>query len=67
MAELVLDATRKSGDVTILDSSYGSCLVYYVEAAEQAGWEMTATNALQNQRYNELQETYQKEADLKSF
>lgn len=27
---------------------------------------MTATNALQNQRYNELQETYQKEADLKS-
>ena len=60
------DAARKSGDVTILDSSYGSCLVYYVEAAEQAGWEMTATNALQNQRYNELQETYQKEADLKS-
>ncbi|MFQ9436934.1 MAG: hypothetical protein ACLR1R_11650 [Ruminococcus callidus] len=52
--------------MTILDSSYGSCLVYYVEAAEQAGWEMTATNALQNQRYNELQETYQKEADLKS-
>lgn len=52
--------------MTILDSSYGSCLVYYVEAAEQTGWEITATNALQNQRYNELQETYQKEADLKS-
>ena len=52
--------------MTILDSSYGSCLVYYVEAAEQAGWEMTATNALQNQCYNELQETYQKEADFKS-
>ena len=58
------DDARASGDVTILDSTYGSCLVYYVSAEEKPGWELTATADLEEKRYNELQDTYEKEADV---
>ncbi|MFR3811518.1 MAG: hypothetical protein ACLTXT_03265 [Ruminococcus callidus] len=58
------DESRKAGDVTILDSSYISCLIYYVGASQQPGWQLTAEAGLEEERYNELQEKYQKEANV---
>ena len=47
-----------------LDSSYISCLIYYVGASQQPGWQLTAEAGLEEERYNELQEKYQKEANV---
>lgn len=60
------DTARQSGDVTILDSSYGSSLAYYKSMSEQPGWKLTATDALFEIRYQELQESYQKQADVQT-
>ncbi|WP_295219501.1 peptidylprolyl isomerase [Ruminococcus sp.] len=62
--EWCFDPARQAGDVTILGSSYGSCLVYYVGASEQPGWKLTATEAMSTEKYNELCESYADQADV---
>lgn len=61
------DSARQAGDVTILDSSYGTCLVYYAGASDQPGWKLTATEALSAEKYNELCESYAEQADIKEL
>lgn len=62
--EWCFDPARQAGDVTILDSSYGTCLVYYAGTSDQPGWKLTATEALSAEKYNELCESYADQADV---
>lgn len=59
------DPSRKEGDVTILDSSYGTCIVYYISANEKTAWEATATSALEESTYEEKYADYQEKANVK--
>lgn len=63
----LLDSLRQEGDVTILDSSYGSCLVYYIGVEDTTSWEQTASEALLQDRYDELYAEYEADADVKTY
>jgi len=58
------DDSRQTGDVTILESSYGVCIVYYVSLEETPMWEITASEALAEEYYNDQYEVYQEQADI---
>lgn len=58
------DDSRQTGDVTILESSYGVCIVYYVSLEETPMWEITASEALTEEYYNDQYEVYQEQADI---
>lgn len=62
-----LDPTRQGGDVTILDNSYGSFLVYYIGNEDTTCWEQTASDALQQERYEELYAEWEANADVRTF
>lgn len=58
------ESNRKTGDVALLDSSSGACVVYYVGESELAGWEKTADDAVLAEKYNALQTQYLESADV---
>ena len=60
------DPSRKAGDVTVLNSTYGACLVYYVSADTLPSWEQTATDALTEEHYADQFDTFEKNANLKT-
>ncbi len=50
------DSARQPGDVTILDSSYGSCVIYYVAAADMPAWQLTANDAVLSEKKTQWEE-----------
>ncbi len=58
---------RQTGDVTILDNSYGAFLVYYVDQTDTTSWELTATEALKQDHYDEMYTQWETDADVKTF
>lgn len=59
----VFDESRQAGDVTILDSSYGACIVYFVSLEDTPAWEVIATNAVEEEKYDELYAGYEEQAN----
>ena len=62
--EWCYDSSRTMGDVTLLDSTSGACVVYYVGTSSLMGWEETANDALVSEKYEELQQQYQEDANV---
>ena len=63
--EWFFDESRQAGDVTILESSYGVCIVYYVGLEETPSWELTASEAITEEKYNTLYDTYTAQVEVK--
>lgn len=63
--EWYFDPEREYGDTTILDSSYGSAVAYFVEKDDEPIWITTAKSALQSTTYEEQYEDMKKDADVK--
>ncbi len=55
---------REAGDVTILESSYGVCIVYYVGLEDTSSWKLTATDALTDEKYDAQYAAYEEQADV---
>ena len=57
---------RTEDSFTVLNSTYGACLVYYVSADTLPSWEQTATDALTEEHYADQFDTFEKNANLKT-
>lgn len=61
------DEDRKAGDVAILENSYGVSIVYYIGLDEDTtGWELTATEAVEDEKYTEAYTDCITQADVQT-
>ena len=54
----MFDASRKTGDHGIVETTYGWHIMYYVGESDRAAWQAEAISALQNAEYTEMIEKY---------
>jgi len=54
----MFDASRKTGDHGIVETTYGWHIMYYVGESERAAWQAEAISALQSNDYTKMVEQY---------
>lgn len=54
----MFDASRKTGDHGIVETTYGWHIMYYAGESEYAAWQAEALSALQNNDYTKMVEQY---------